>query len=552
MKKLTLIILIISIIFAVILNFLPHLNYQYPLHVDEWVHFQYANHLSSSSPLYFGQEYKSLEAGFHYLLATLNSIGIPYLFMFTFFASLITILICLGVFIYTRRLFGETAALFSVLFIALLKSTAMILGPVFFVPMAIGMFFIAIGLFLIKLNSKLIIPILASILIIHPPTAMAFLLLINTEFLILAITKKQNYLKNLLNQAIAGAIALPFYLDIFLSKGLGTVDYLSFTIISSALFIPRFLTWMIVIIAVIGIYFSAEKKGYSVAVYVIALLIFIFTFYYFKIEVFIPYRRALMYLFLILAIPFGFGCDRIISLTKNKKIQILIGIILIALILFFALPSKLNENKQIYHIINDKEFEAFNYTKENTDKTSIAVLDPWKANALTPLAERQVYSRIVQGPNEEIEKKNKKIEEFFNNNCTDIEFLKQNNISIVYGECESEFLSEIHKNVWIVNKVSRVIDGDTFKIGDISVRLICIDAPELESGGEGAKNFLESLILNKIVRLEKDVSETDKYNRLLRYAYVDDVFVNKEIVDKGYASVFPYGNDTKRCEEIAT
>ena len=106
MKKIKIILLTAFIILTVILNFLPHLNYRYPLHVDEWVHFQYANHLSSDSQLYFGQEYKSLEAGFHYSLATLNSIGIPYLFIFTFFASFVTALLCLGVFILTRKLFN--------------------------------------------------------------------------------------------------------------------------------------------------------------------------------------------------------------------------------------------------------------------------------------------------------------------------------------------------------------------------------------------------------------------------------------------------------------
>jgi len=100
--------------------------------------------------------------------------------------------------------------------------------------------------------------------------------------------------------------------------------------------------------------------------------------------------------------------------------------------------------------------------------------------------------------------------------------------------------------------VIRVIDGDTFELesGEI-VRLICIDAPEKgEAGAEEAAEYLESLILYKEARLEKDVSETDAYGRLLRYAYVNNTFVNKEMVEKGHASVFRYGNDTRRCDEI--
>jgi micrococcal nuclease len=46
------------------------------------------------------------------------------------------------------------------------------------------------------------------------------------------------------------------------------------------------------------------------------------------------------------------------------------------------------------------------------------------------------------------------------------------------------------------------------------------------------------LVLNKKVRLEKDVSETDKYGRLLRFVYLEDgTFVNLELLKEGYASV---------------
>ena len=124
MRKITLAVLILLVVLGVILNLVPHFNYQLPLHVDEWVHFQYSNHLSSGSSLYFNQEYSSLEAGFHYLLATLNSIGIPYLFMFSFFASLVMVFICLGTFILTRQFFSEKAALFAVFFMILLFNYA--------------------------------------------------------------------------------------------------------------------------------------------------------------------------------------------------------------------------------------------------------------------------------------------------------------------------------------------------------------------------------------------------------------------------------------------
>jgi micrococcal nuclease len=106
------------------------------------------------------------------------------------------------------------------------------------------------------------------------------------------------------------------------------------------------------------------------------------------------------------------------------------------------------------------------------------------------------------------------------------------------------------------NTAVRIIDGDTFELasGDI-VRLICVDTPELgKAGADEATEFLSSLILNKELRLENDSDDKDAYGRLLRYIYVnnsdEELFVNKMIVQQGYGSVFRYGNDTARCDEI--
>ena len=82
-----------------------------------------------------------------------------------------------------------------------------------------------------------------------------------------------------------------------------------------------------------------------------------------------------------------------------------------------------------------------------------------------------------------------------------------------------------------------VIDGDTIKLetGE-TVRLIGIDAPELsQPGGEMSREYLTHLILNKGISLEKGYEDRDKYNRLLRIVYIDDVCINEEMIRQGYA-----------------
>ena len=98
--------------------------------------------------------------------------------------------------------------------------------------------------------------------------------------------------------------------------------------------------------------------------------------------------------------------------------------------------------------------------------------------------------------------------------------------------------------------VTRVIDGDTITIeGGYRVRYIGIDAPEvrprLEAYGMEAWQVNRQLVEGKTVRLERDVSETDRYGRLLRYVWVDDVLVEAELVRQGLARAKAYPPDTK-------
>ncbi len=98
--------------------------------------------------------------------------------------------------------------------------------------------------------------------------------------------------------------------------------------------------------------------------------------------------------------------------------------------------------------------------------------------------------------------------------------------------------------------VTQVIDGDTIIIDTGQrVRYIGIDTPEVypqaEAYGMEAWQANRELVEDKKVRLEQDVSNTDKYGRLLRYVYVDDTLVNAELVRLGLAEAKAYPPDTK-------
>jgi micrococcal nuclease len=103
-------------------------------------------------------------------------------------------------------------------------------------------------------------------------------------------------------------------------------------------------------------------------------------------------------------------------------------------------------------------------------------------------------------------------------------------------------------------RVISIVDGDTIEV-DIQgtrykVRYIGIDTPETVDPrrpvgcfGVQAKQRNTELVFGKEVILVQDVSDTDKYGRLLRYVYLDDIFVNNVLVMEGYASAATYPPD---------
>lgn len=116
---------------------------------------------------------------------------------------------------------------------------------------------------------------------------------------------------------------------------------------------------------------------------------------------------------------------------------------------------------------------------------------------------------------------------------------------------EKEVLSEKSQ----IAAVTRVIDGDTIEVsldGKLEkIRLIGINAPEskdprreVECFGIEASNKLNDLAKNKNVILESDPSQSnrDRYNRLLRYVYIDEEDIGFTLISEGYAYEYTYSN----------
>lgn len=99
----------------------------------------------------------------------------------------------------------------------------------------------------------------------------------------------------------------------------------------------------------------------------------------------------------------------------------------------------------------------------------------------------------------------------------------------------------------------RVIDGDTIDVAlggqTRRVRYIGIDAPERNQpfyAESAAAN--RSLVAGKTLWLVRDVSETDRYGRLLRYVIAGEIFVNLALVREGYAQTMTVPPDVSCAE----
>jgi micrococcal nuclease len=104
--------------------------------------------------------------------------------------------------------------------------------------------------------------------------------------------------------------------------------------------------------------------------------------------------------------------------------------------------------------------------------------------------------------------------------------------------------------------VVRVVDGDTIVVAlggarGTKVRLIGIDTPERdECLYRAATERMRALVEGRSVKLVRDVSQTDRYGRLLRYVYDGTRSINATMVSEGFATAATYPPDVVHAPEF--
>ncbi len=121
--------------------------------------------------------------------------------------------------------------------------------------------------------------------------------------------------------------------------------------------------------------------------------------------------------------------------------------------------------------------------------------------------------------------------------------IKINDTVTITKNADSEILAD--ENLFLV---TRVVDGDTIKLSDgRAVRYLGIDTPEsvdpkkpVQCLAEAASAKNKELVLGQKINLVFDQEKIDRYGRTLAYVFLDEKFINLELVEVGLARAYPY------------
>jgi hypothetical protein len=457
--------------------FIPHLSYPYPVHLDEWLHLANSQEIVTEAttngltdPFTGGaiSGNQLFETGFYLFWAIFHQIsGISWLDIFRYFPSIIFVFTILAAYILGRRQgFGLEAALFT----CLIPTTVGILGPAFLVPVAMGLFFVLLTTFLAfnlrTIWSYLVILFFTGFMVsMHPPTAIC-LVIILIPFIL--INLKGNIRHSI---GISLALAIPFLAPFpwIFSRLLPTAGSL-FTpqLVPGHIDIPMLIPtygYIPLILCLLGIFWLAIKGGkkeYGLILGLLALLVMLAIFYTLHYGQLFVYERGLMIAMLVMSIIAGAG----LAWVKNLKVPAGIGVrlkmplfmrnvgyflcvILVGLTLYIAIPAR--QNIPYYHMINDDDYQAFVWIKDNIDEGyQKAVLEPIKGVAFTAITGKYAYARTYGTPTPNSGQATKFLEE----GCADTAFLRENGITIIYttGECNNPDLREVRDDIYILEE----------------------------------------------------------------------------------------------------
>lgn len=122
-------------------------------------------------------------------------------------------------------------------------------------------------------------------------------------------------------------------------------------------------------------------------------------------------------------------------------------------------------------------------------------------------------------------------------------------ITLILGFFSGNYYSNQKQSQLITQgTVIRVIDGDNLELDNAkSVRLYGINCPEKgQKFSHEAIDLTTKLALNNQIRLEYQPNyQTDRWGRIAAYVFINDTFLNEQLVRQGFCEVTIYKKRAK-------
>jgi hypothetical protein len=486
-KNKTVFLLLLVMFFVFLMFFLPHLsnNYFLPFHVDEWQHWRYTQGFQENGLITYTDPYTGTgiythpEAGFHITTACIQWISTSsYSTIFLFMPAIIGVFLSLAAFVIgqrSQRQFGLEAAFL----IAFIPTSVRLLGPSFYVPSTLGLFIILSIIWLGQVKKKqsiVFIPFLIVYLfVLHPPTALAAIIIILVYSLFLALDKEYRMaMFTGLSCTIPMAVVVLFstqwenVINLFIASVTGTKYSLPLNLpkISISFTDLGVVPWALLIIGIAFIFTKERSILRSLSISVITFIAVIGLYDKFGYGSPYVYERMFLYLFLLVVIIAGYGLSEIrrtltVLVEKNRyrhinksmiKMNILIPVILCIVILLIAVPAR--HSTPFYQMITEQEYETFAWIHNNIGEYrdanhsyKKAAIDPFKASPFTAVSGIHTISSSMSplygsDLNEEMQR-------FLREKCTNTSFLDTYQLSVIYGDADNSNLTMIYDKVYI-------------------------------------------------------------------------------------------------------
>ncbi len=467
--------LLIALMLAALLTFLPHIHYPYPVHGDEWNHLAYTRAVTNSGNLDFTDPFTGevaltlgsvdlMEAGYYVLWSVFQQItDFPWTPLFVYMPLLLFMITVMAVFVLANRAgFGLEAALIT----CVMPTSVGILGPAFMVPLAAGLLFIPLACFIafyVKgLKCYILLFIIVSLLVfMHAPTAIGICIIL-IPYIVLNL--KSNIWHSI---GLIAALTIPF---------IAPFPWVAQTLLPTvkSLFVPQGLTpWVDLppllqrfgivpfILSFMGILYLGIKGGkqnFGLILGLFLLVLVLAVYYRFHLGLAVVYERGLIYMQLLLSIIAGAGIllIRTVRITRINKGRLprtvtfggIMGLVAVIALLGSTIPVRAGYS--YYHMIEADDYRSFQWVGEKVgDDYQLALLDPWKATAFTAVTGKQVCRHIKEYKTDI----DTVVYRYLESGCRETEMLSDGGVSLVYNNaaCNNPGLIHVYSNVYLTN-----------------------------------------------------------------------------------------------------